>query len=162
MYIPGRIFAAPCLSSLLALLVPFTASHVQAAESMTPLLLAVHDAPIAFTGSDGATHLVYELGMTNFSSGNVFVQKVEVLGDGAVLQMLDTAAVASRLQRVGVREPAGVLAKSTQPLPVAPVSPPRNVKDAFRWTNTSSRSSPTNDTAAPISHGPGLTGPARG
>jgi hypothetical protein len=76
----------------------------------------VHDAPIAFTGSDGATHLVYELGMTNFSSGNVFVQKVEVLGDGAVLQMLDTAAVASRLQRVGVREPAGVLAKSTQAL----------------------------------------------
>jgi hypothetical protein len=83
---------------------------------MTPLLLAVHDAPVPFTGSDGRTHLVYELGMTNFSSGNVSVQKVEVLGDGAVLQTLDTAAVASRLQPAGMREAAGTLAKSTQAL----------------------------------------------
>jgi hypothetical protein len=61
---------------------------------MTPLMLAVNDAPIPFAGSDGATHFVYEFGMTNFSSGRVLIQKVEILGDGAVLQMLDTAAVA--------------------------------------------------------------------
>jgi Peptidase family M23 len=116
MYIPGRALAAPCLGALLALVVPVTASHVDAAESMTPLLLAVHDAPIPFTGSDGGTHLVYELGMTNFSSGDVSIQKVEILGDGAVLQVLDTPAVASRLQPIGMREAAGVLAKSTQAL----------------------------------------------
>jgi hypothetical protein len=116
MYIPGRTFAAPCLGALLALVIPITASHVDAAESMTPLLLAVHDAPIPFTGSDGRTHLVYELGMTNFSSGNVSVQKVEVLGDGAVLQTLDTAAVAWHLQPAGMRESTGTLAKSTQAL----------------------------------------------
>ena len=33
-------------------------------------------------GSDGRVHLVYELWMTNFSSGDVTVEKVEVLDGG--------------------------------------------------------------------------------
>src|SRR5580704_15682268 len=85
-------------------------------ENMTPLLLAVHDAPVPFMGSDGRIHLVYELWMTNFSSADIAVQKVEVLGDGATLQSLDTAAVTQRLQPVGLREPVGKLAKSTNAL----------------------------------------------
>ena len=76
---------------------------------MTPLLLAVQDAPVPFMGSDGHVHLVYELGMTNFSSAEIAVEKVEVIGEGATLQTLDTAAVAERLQPAGQRESTGTL-----------------------------------------------------
>jgi hypothetical protein len=85
-------------------------------EEMTPVVLSVHDAPVPFTGSDGRVHLVYELWLTNFSSGDVVVEKVEVLGDGVVLQSLDAGAIAEQLQPVGVREPTKALAKSTQAL----------------------------------------------
>lgn len=85
-------------------------------ESMTPLLMKVADAPVAFSGSDGRVHLVYELQVTNFSSGDANVEKVEVLGDGAVLQSLDASAVARQLQPAGTREPSGTLAKSSQAL----------------------------------------------
>ena len=84
----------------------------QATETITPLLLAVQDAPIPFTGSDGRMHLVYELGMTNFSSAAIVVEKVEVIGDGITLETLDTATVAERLQPAGQRESAGTLAGS--------------------------------------------------
>lgn len=79
-------------------------------EQITPLLLAVHDAPTPFTGSDGRTHLVYELWITNFSSGESVVTRVDVLGDGAPLATLDAAAVASRLQPAGRRDATGTLA----------------------------------------------------
>jgi len=82
-------------------------------EEMTPLLLTVPDAPVPFNGSDGRTHLVYELAMTNFSSGDLVPEKVEVLGDGAVLQTLDSAIIATRLQPGGQRESASSLARST-------------------------------------------------
>jgi hypothetical protein len=88
----------------------------EAVETMTPLLLAVHDAPVPFQGSDGRVHLVYELSLTNFSSGETAVEKVEVLGDGVVLQTLGTSDIATRLQPAGSREPAGAMAKGTQAL----------------------------------------------
>src|SRR5580704_4787731 len=46
------------------------ARQVNAAEKedLTPLLLSVADAPAPFTGSNGRTHLAYELWITNFSS----------------------------------------------------------------------------------------------
>lgn len=113
---------------LLALLSPTINAHAQASETMTPLLLAVHDAPVPFMGSDGRTHLVYELWMTNFSSADIDVQKVEVLGDGAPLQSLDTAAVAQLLQPVGLRESAGKLAKSTNALLFLNVTLPPGVE----------------------------------
>ena len=115
MPVPARVRAASCLLAILAV-VPLAANGQSAAEQMTPLLLAVHDAPIPFNGSDGQTHLVYELAMTNFSSGDLSVQKVEVLGDGAVLQTLDTAALATRLQQAGLRNAAATLPKSTHAL----------------------------------------------
>jgi hypothetical protein len=74
----------------------------------------VQDAPIPFNGSDGRTHLVYELGMTNFSSAPIAVEKVEVMGDGTTLETLDTATVTERLQPAGQRESAGTLAAGTQ------------------------------------------------
>ena len=85
-----------------------------ASESMTPLLLAVPDAPVPFLGSDERQHLVYELRMTNFSNADIVVEKVETLGDGVTLQTLDAAAVAGRLQPAGQRESVETLAKSTQ------------------------------------------------
>jgi hypothetical protein len=85
-------------------------SLAHASEVMTPVLMEVQDAPIPFAGSDGKTHLVYELGLRNFSSGNVTFEKVEILGDGAVISTLDAAEIATRLQPYGQREPAAVLA----------------------------------------------------
>jgi hypothetical protein len=67
-------------------------------------------------GSDGRVHLVYELDMNNFSSAEIAVEKVEVVGDGATLQTLDTAAVAGRLQPGGQRDSTGTLARSTRAL----------------------------------------------
>jgi hypothetical protein len=111
MKIVGFPSAASCLFLLLA---SVASGSPQTAETMTPLLLAVQDAPIPFNGSDGRTHLVYELGMTNFSSAPIAVERVEVVGDGVTLEILDTAAVTERLQPAGQRESAGTLAAGTQ------------------------------------------------
>jgi hypothetical protein len=111
MKIDRIVFGVPFLLALLV--APFAVGRAQVSENMTPLLLAVQDAPVPFMGSDGKIHLVYELGMTNFSSAEIAVEKVELVGDGSVLQTLDSAAVAGRLQPAGLREPAGTLAKST-------------------------------------------------
>ena len=85
----------PSLSLLLlaVLLVPTGEAGVP--ERITPLLLAVQDAPVPFTGSDERTHLVYELWVTNFSSGDAIIERVEILGDGMVLETLDSTAVAA-------------------------------------------------------------------
>jgi hypothetical protein len=80
------------------------------AEHMTPLLLAVHDAPEPFKGSDGKVHLVYELWITNFSSGEATVEQVEVRGDAKPLANYDTASVATRLQPAGRRDASGTMA----------------------------------------------------
>ncbi|WP_353064748.1 M23 family metallopeptidase [Tunturibacter psychrotolerans] len=89
------------------------AGRCETAQQMTPLLLAVQDAPVPFKGSDGLVHLVYELWLTNVSSGEARVEEVEVSGDGGVLQKLDSSAVSHRLQPAGLRESSGVLAKGS-------------------------------------------------
>jgi murein DD-endopeptidase MepM/ murein hydrolase activator NlpD len=116
MHIPGRFFAAPLFFAVLALVISAARCRAAVPENMTPLLLAVQDAPVPFAGSDGRTHLVYELEMTNFSSADVAVEKVEILGDGALLQTLNAAAVAKRLQPAGMRESTGTLTRSTHAL----------------------------------------------
>lgn len=123
-HLPSLSFAACTFVALATLIALPPAGHGQATQQMTPLLLAVHDAPIPFMGSDERIHLVYELSMTNFSSAEVAVEKVEVFGAGSVLQTLDTAAVSSRLQPAGERESSGTLAKSTQGLLFLNVSLP--------------------------------------
>ena len=92
------------------------APSAKASEEMTPLLLAVHDAPVPFTGSDGRTHLVYELWLTNFSSADARVDKVEVLDGDTVLATLDADAIKTRLQPAGIRSSTQTLSKSTQAL----------------------------------------------
>jgi hypothetical protein len=84
-------------------------------ETITPVLLEVRDAPVAFAGSDGKTHLVYELRMTNFSSGNATIEQVEVVGGaGAVLKTMDKSEIAGRLQLAGHRTPTDVLPGSAE------------------------------------------------
>src|ERR1700727_40980 len=97
-------------------LAPSCASVTIDSERITPVMLAVPDAPVAFVGSDGRTHLVYELWLKNFTSGKVAVEKVEVLGDGSVIATLDGAEIARRLQPAGLRETSAVMAASTQAL----------------------------------------------
>ena len=99
-----------------ALTLSFAPAIARAQENPTPLILSVQDAPVPFTASDGRTHLVYELWLLNFSSGDIAVQKLEILADNKVLQTLDAPAIATRLQPVGLRDSTGTLAKSTQAL----------------------------------------------
>ncbi|MGH9049324.1 MAG: M23 family metallopeptidase [Acidimicrobiia bacterium] len=75
------------------------------ADALTPVTMSVRPAPIAFPGSDGDTHLVYELAMTNYSSADVTVDAVEVLdaSDDTVLETLDADDIADRLQPAGSR-----------------------------------------------------------
>ena len=85
-------------------------------EAITPLFLAVQNAPVPFLGSDGQTHLVYELQITNFSNGEVMVRNLDVIGDGKVLTRLDNEAIATRLQPIGRRDTRGTLGASEQAL----------------------------------------------
>ena len=116
MVISARGFRIMSLIAMLFLVISLPAVNVSASEMMTPVLLAVHDAPIPFMGSDGQTHLVYELWLTNASSAEISVTRLDVLGDGSVLQTLDSSAIAGRLQPLGQRESKGTLASGGQAL----------------------------------------------
>jgi Peptidase family M23 len=85
----------------------------QSSEAITPVLMQVENPPIPFHGSDGKTHLVYELNLQNFSSGNVAVERIDILGDGSPIATLDSAQIATRLQPYGKRESAPSLLPGT-------------------------------------------------
>ena len=112
----GRCFVARVLLGLMLFVFCVADGPAQVQEKMTPVLLAVEDAPVPFMGSDGRVHLVYEVWVTNFSSADVTMEKVEVIGDGKVLQSLDATDLAGRLQAAGQRESASKLAGSVQAL----------------------------------------------
>ena len=104
------------------------AVETPASQVLTPLILSVQDAPVPFTGSDGNSHLVYEVFAANFTSLTATVERVEVLGDGKVLQTLDAAAVAGRLQPAGQRTSSGMMATGTQSLLFVHLILPRGVR----------------------------------
>jgi len=115
--------AAPMKRTVLTLAAPILAVLVCGAPALaregavlTPLILAVENAPVPFRGSDGNTHLVYELFVTNFSSGPAVIEGAEILSGDTVLARLDAAAVAGRLQPAGQRESTGTLAPGMQAL----------------------------------------------
>jgi hypothetical protein len=112
-HISGRSFALSIAVSFVVFTMSTTLGWSEPAQQMTPLLLAVHDAPVPFKGSDGLVHLVYELWLTNVSSGEANVEEVEIAGDGAVLQRLDTNLVSQRLQPAGMREASGAVARGS-------------------------------------------------
>ena len=107
---PISIFAGHALAALVQ------GAAARAPEVLTPLLFAIENPPVPFLGSDGQTHLVYELFVTNFSSGEALLERVEVLGDGKATATLEASALARRLQPAGEREASGTLAPSTQAL----------------------------------------------
>ena len=66
-----------------------------------PVEMDVPISPTPFT-ADGKTHLVYELHLTNFSSRDLTLVRVEVLGrDAAPLAEYSGAELNSRLARPG-------------------------------------------------------------
>jgi hypothetical protein len=84
-------------------------------QDLTPIVAEVPDAPIPFAGSDGQTHLVYELEATNFTSGETTIDQLEVLDadTGDAVATLDAQEVAGRLQPAGLRDASESLAPST-------------------------------------------------
>jgi Peptidase family M23 len=85
-----------------------SAGNPPAADAFTPLLGSVPFAPVPFAGSDGKTHLVYELAVTNFTSAKLTVDdvKIEDSQSGRVLGDLDGPQLKDRLQPAGSREGA--------------------------------------------------------
>ena len=57
------------------------------------------------TGSDGRTHLVYELWITNASGADAVLEKLEVLDGERVLLTLEGPALAARLRPGANGEP---------------------------------------------------------
>ena len=86
-------------------------------QTLTPLLLTLPNSPVPFRGSDGNTHLVYELWLTNFSGGEADIRQVNILGDGMPLATLKKRDIDNRLLPAGTRQPSrGTIAPSTQAL----------------------------------------------
>lgn len=71
-------------------------------------------APIPFVGSDGRTHLVYELEATNLTSGKTAIKRLVVLDadTGDAIATLNAREVAGRLQPAGLRETVDSFAPS--------------------------------------------------
>jgi murein DD-endopeptidase MepM/ murein hydrolase activator NlpD len=91
-----------------------TTEAVDGTQDYTPIVAEVPDAPIPFAGSDGQTHLVYELEAINFTGGETTIDQLEVLDadTGDVIDTLDAEEVAGRLQPGGLRDPVDTLAPS--------------------------------------------------
>jgi hypothetical protein len=85
-----------------------SAAGAPAPDTLTPLLGSVPFAPVPFAGSDGKTHMVYELAVTNFTSARLTIGdvKIEDGKSGRVLGELDTSQLKDRLQPAGSREGA--------------------------------------------------------
>jgi hypothetical protein len=84
-----------------------TAEAGGGAQELTPIVAKVLYDPIPFAGSDGRTHLVYELETTNFTSGKTTIGQLEVLDadTGDVVATFDAEEVAGRLQPAFGRPP---------------------------------------------------------
>jgi hypothetical protein len=73
-----------------------TMEAFESIQDFTTIMAEVPYAPIPFAGSDGQTHLVYELAATNFTSGETTIEQLEVLDadTGDVIDALDAEEVA--------------------------------------------------------------------
>jgi murein DD-endopeptidase MepM/ murein hydrolase activator NlpD len=91
-----------------------TEAEKDAPQAATPIVGEVPHAPVPFAGSDGKTHLDYELETTNFTSGKTTIEKLEVLDadSGDVVATFDAKEVAGRLQPAGLRDAADALGPS--------------------------------------------------
>ncbi|MCX2934239.1 M23 family metallopeptidase [Mycobacterium sp. CVI_P3] len=82
-----------------------------APAQMTPLIGSVPFAPVPFKGSDGLVHLVYELWVTNFTSGELTIRDVAVLdaASGGQIGDRDAASLQHRVYPAGARQATNVL-----------------------------------------------------
>ncbi len=66
---------------------------------LTPVGIRVDNAPIPVKGADGRYHIVYELGLTNFSPNRVTVDRLDVLDGhhGGIVASLGAGEFAGRL-----------------------------------------------------------------
>ena len=85
---------------------PLAGGSPSGPQELTPVLASVLDPPIPFKGSDGRTHLVYELELTNFTPSDLTIDRVDVLdvASGEHVQTYGARAVRDRMQTAGVRE----------------------------------------------------------
>jgi len=90
---------------------PVADPSAEGPHDLTPVLASVLDQPVPFEGSDGRTHLVYELELTNFTSSDMTIDRVDVLDAvrDEPVQTLGARAVRNRLQTAGVLESAAGL-----------------------------------------------------
>src|SRR5215471_13229647 len=102
--------ASKALLRLVAILVAcFCAGPVAAAEpgaaQLTALVADVLAAPHAVRGSDGRTHLVYEIRIANTTDGQVSLKRIAVLDSrsGTTLATLDAKAIGGRFSLGGRR-----------------------------------------------------------
>jgi hypothetical protein len=97
----GASSTAPATSSA-------TPSATPTPDALTPLLGSVPFAPAPFPGSDGKTHMVYELAVTNFTNAALGVSdvKIEDGQSGRVIGQLDATQLKDRLQPAGTRQGA--------------------------------------------------------
>src|SRR5215510_14744361 len=75
------------------------------AAQLTPLLADVLAAPHAVRGSDGRTHLVYEINIANITSGPVSLKRIVVIvgRSGTTMATLDAQAIGGRFSLGGRR-----------------------------------------------------------
>ena len=88
-----------------------TTRSAEGADALTPFVGTVQFPPVPFAGSDGKNHLVYELSVTNFTSGKTTLDSLQVIDadSGAVIDDLDAAEAHQRLQPAGSRDSADSL-----------------------------------------------------
>ncbi|HRY15568.1 MAG: M23 family metallopeptidase [Candidatus Competibacteraceae bacterium] len=81
----------------------------------TPILTQVLAEPIAFAGSDGRWHLVYELELRNITAGSAILEQVDVRDAGQLisLEMFAGEKLVERLEIAGQR-PAAALLEAAQ------------------------------------------------
>lgn len=83
------------------------AADAAATPQLTPLLVEPLSRPVPVRGADGRTHLLYELLLTNATSGDVTLRGVTVhdasAADAPPLATFDAARAATMLQPLGTR-----------------------------------------------------------
>lgn len=108
------------LEAAAALFIAASLGHPAAAAAsdgpqLTPLLARVLAAPQAVRGSDGRTHLVYELEIQNITSGRATLEEITVTdAAGQVLARLDARALAARVSLGGRRDSETAVLESSQ------------------------------------------------
>jgi hypothetical protein len=95
--------AVACGLALLGISAPAQAQTASADDIVTPLVATPLTSPNPVLGSDGKTHLAYEIVLMNMAPSNVTVEKVETLDaeSGAVLGALEDDALKQMLRLNG-------------------------------------------------------------